>query len=354
MFFDNFKINFDVSYSDKSCFYGTKRLLASPIDSKTDISMLIDFIKEVICDDHHETYQYFMKWLSMLFQFPHIKSGRAIILYSEGHGCGKSMLVKFLCDYVFGALNSIENMRYTALLGSKNVCIVDKILVCVNEVASSNSQKHLCQEQLKSLITEESQNVNRLYKDHIDVDTSFSLIFCSNNKNCLKISNEDRRMFPMEVSDRRKQDLDYFSKFMETNFNQAVANQFAYYLTSFLTSPSDFMKTPMPLTQIKKEMMEESDYLSPYWDFVYDGNVAVTKIFKHKKIEYHCWSFEVLWASWKLFQVDNKFGEMNSRAFLTKLKSSKKFENIKDKEGRYWAIESSKMFDSLDDLEFED
>lgn len=355
MSFSKFKMNFDTSYENIDTFYATRHLLAKPIDSGIDISIMLDFIKSIICDNNEEVYDYFMQWIAMIYKFPSVKTCKAIILYSEQHGTGKSTLVNFICNYLLGANNSIENMKYTNLLSDKNYCIADKLFIAINEVASVNSQKNLCSEQLKSLISEESQNFKCLYKENVNVDTSFSLIFCSNNKSCLKITNEDRRYLPIQVSATKKQDTAYFGCIRDTCFNQDFANQFAYHLITLIDHPNTFMRKPIPMTEIKKEMIEESDYLSPFWEYVLDGNVAACKIFKHKKISYHCWSIDALWSVWKAYQVENHYGSMNKHAFTNKLAASKKFEYLRNKEGRYWGIESDKMpKDAIDNLEFDE
>jgi hypothetical protein len=179
----------------------------------------------------------------------------------------------------------------------------------------------------------------------------------SNNRNCLKITNEDRRYLPIQVSYRNKQNTAYFGNIRDTCFNPDFANQFGYHLMSLLDDPNIFIRRPIPNTDIKKEMIADSDYLSPFWDFVLEGNVPVSKIFTYKKISYHAWSNNALWAAWKGYQVENHFGTVNNRIFLNKLKSSKKFEYIKSSNDSSWyqCIESDKMqTDAIDSLEFDE
>lgn len=346
---------FDFSYSNEDTFYAACKFVAKVgTKSGTKLELLLLFLKEIICNNDQIVYEYFIKWLAMLWKFPHIKTEKALLLFGE-EGIGKGTLVSFLCENVFGTRNCLPNASYEDITGHKNKNLVGKKLICVNELASGHGKKALCLEKVKTLITEYHFEMNAMCKDLVTVENSFDFIFMTNNQCSLKIKPGDRRFFCIHCSDSKKEDATYFTKLREECFNAEGASEFVSYLETLLDSPEEFRQLKTPMTELKEKMIISSEWDSSFYEALLSGELDSVQ-YDVKEIngeEFALFNRQELYTVYSNFMKDNGFKPNNSARFkesiLKNLASEKNYKHRK-----YYGILNQKITVIESTLEFDD
>jgi hypothetical protein len=221
-----------------------------------ELKPILDFIKLVWCDDDDIIYNYFMKWLAFIIQNPDEKSGVAIVGLSKD-GCGKNTLSNFLAEFVFGLKKSLPNLTgIDKLVGEKNLHLVNKRFVVVNEMASSKEEFRSNFDKLKSIITDKILNVRPLYQEPYDVKQYIELMMFSNNFDSIILSQTDRRYFILKINEIYINNKIYFSNLHRIIMNQDFGNKFYSYMMDF--DCNDFKLLHIPITETKQNIINIS------------------------------------------------------------------------------------------------
>jgi hypothetical protein len=346
---------FDFSYKDDETFYAACKFVAKAGAARTEkLDMLLAFIKEIICDNVEEIYEYVMVWMAMLWKFPHIKTEKALLLFG-GEGIGKGSIVAFLTEHIFGIHNTLPNASYDDITGHKNKNLVGKKLICVNELACSQSNKIVNQEKIKTLITEPHFEMNAMCQDKVTVENSFDFIFMTNNESSLKLKDGDRRFLCITCSDSKKENTEYFSLLRETCFNPQCASEFVTHLESILESPKQFRLMKTPMTKLKQKMISSSEWDSSFYEALLGGEIETVQydIKEIKKQEFALFSRQDLYNVYNNWMKENGFKPNNSARFKESLlKNIATEKTFKDR--KYYAILNEKMTVLESGLEFDD
>ena len=78
---------------------------------------------------------------------------------------------------------------------------------------------------MKSLITDRRVDVEQKGLEHIEIENFTNFIFTTNHSNAIPLEADDRRYACFEVSDRYKQNNDYFGNFMDTLDNDEAGEK---------------------------------------------------------------------------------------------------------------------------------
>jgi hypothetical protein len=230
------------------------------------LDLWISYIKEVICDNDEICFNHLNKWFSFIINNPNFKSGIAVALIGL-QGCGKSRLVDFLSNFIFGNYNSKPNLAgFDELFGNFNSEFLGKKFICVNEMASSKDSYRSNFDKMKTLITENKMVIHQKFQTPFDAKQNLEFILCSNNLNSLNIEKSDRRYFILEVSDKYKKNSDlsrddkhnemcfnYWISFEKNIMNQDSANIiYSYYKD--MNIGKEFIGEIIPNTKLKNEL----------------------------------------------------------------------------------------------------
>jgi putative DNA primase/helicase len=279
--FNGFKTNFDFTYSNKKYFYMSRKFKAKQLETYNMeiIQEILNFINEVFCNNDENIYSYFIKWLSFILKYPNMKSGKAVILYSQ-QGTGKGTIIDFLCNYIFGDFTSIPNTNFDNVVGKNNFHLIGKKLICVNELSTIKEEFKAKFDNLKTLVTENKISVKKLYCDNFTAETQAEYIFMTNNKYSFNIEKLDRRYLLLDCSEKYLQNTEFFSKFRENNFNQNTANHLYTYLLTILETPNEFLKLQVPSTKYKEILINTSQ--NSIFDYIEFLEVDCKEYFKNK------------------------------------------------------------------------
>ncbi len=235
--YQSIRFGFHINRHELNEFQAVSSFVANP--SKPEgigFEMLITFIRNIICGQKEDAFEYFMKWLAFAWKFPEMKSGVPILLY--GLSCtGKSTLTNFLCTYVFGENCSISNYRYKGVFGRKNYNLVGKKLIVIHEL----SDRKESEKNLQSLTTDTKIVINKMYHDYFSIKNYLEVIFCVSDRDTLRVEKKNKRFFIINVSDELTRNGHFFCEFREAVFNQETGNAFTSYLETLLNSPEDFL-----------------------------------------------------------------------------------------------------------------
>jgi len=171
-----------------------------------DCSLYWEHLKLVICSGKEAHYRYTRKWLSHLVQYPWI-IGSSIVLRGK-QGTGKGTFVEPIGKLFgphFAPLASLDK-----ILGRFNSHLKNAVLIYADEAIWGGNRKEIGL--LKSLITEKKLFIEGKGKDGYWIDNYKHLIVSSNEDWAVHLDPDDRRFFVLDVSDSRKEDLDYFNK----------------------------------------------------------------------------------------------------------------------------------------------
>lgn len=229
----------------------------TPIDidekAEIDLQLYLNHVYNVICDGNQEHGDYLIKWIAHAVQKPEEKPEVGVVL-KAGQGTGKGTLLKPLSK-IFGA-HYLHATSPEQVIGKFNSQLENKIMIFADEFFAGSKGST---DRLKAMITETTGSIERKGIDRINLPDFSRIIMATNHENVISIERDERRYFYLEVSDRYKQNREYFKPLHET----VNKDDFAGHLLSYLIGIdiADFEPRNVPKTKALEE--QKIDNLDP-------------------------------------------------------------------------------------------
>ena len=233
---------------------------AKIVDIDDKAQSLIDefknYMKEIFCSDDHDQFEYLWKWFAFTVKYPHLKTKVGILAISLP-GTGKGTFVDFMCNYVYGTYNTLPNITgIDKLVGEKNIHLLGKKLIHLNELPSNKSDFMGNADKLKAIITENNIMIRPLFCNAFNATQTCELILSSNHINSLVIEENDRRWFVIDINNKYLNNKEFFGNFQDKFYNQDMGDYIYTDLMNQDFTASEFYKLYIPKT-IKKQTLKD-------------------------------------------------------------------------------------------------
>lgn len=190
-----------------------------------DWSPIKDYLQYVAAKDNDSLYEYLIKWLAYLVQYP-TKPAKVALIYKGNPGTGKSYLGA-LIHKIMG-LHSLKCTRDKDLVGEFNNGAREACFVFADEMSPKSVGNATL---IKNMVTSDTFSFEAKGKDKQHVENHASLLFCTNDSHTLDADLFERRWVVLESSDKRMNDRDYFGPlFDDLSGNGKMASGFLHYL----------------------------------------------------------------------------------------------------------------------------
>ena len=147
--------------------------------------------------------------MAHVLQFPHKKTEVAVILYDKAFGTGKSMLAEEFLKKIIGIKKMIITCKTDKVFG-KFTNTQGKLLCVLNE--ASGKETFELNEVIKESITGKTIEMEKKGIDSIQISDYLNYIITTNNLNCIKLEEGDRRFMVFNTSNKMKGNVEYFNK----------------------------------------------------------------------------------------------------------------------------------------------
>jgi hypothetical protein len=185
-------------------------------DMKGSCEIIKNYLLHVICDGDEKGYTYLFNYLSHMLQFPTERPTVAVILKGE-QGTGKSAfgyLVSRLLGSTKHTVGYFTSVATVDRLTSKfNGQLANKLAIFVEELELTRSRS--MENALKSLVTDPTISIERKGKE-VYIDNNYARIFGASNHNHIwNVFKGERRLTIFNVSEKRANDIEYFTKLFD-------------------------------------------------------------------------------------------------------------------------------------------
>lgn len=171
-----------------------------------DCSFYWSHVREVICSGNEKYYKYVRKWMASVLQKPKLLATALVLRGLQG--TGKNKFVEYFGN-IFGryflTINSLDH-----LVGRFNSHLQNAFLIFANEALWGGNKKETGL--LKSIITDPTIIIEGKGKDAFEINNCRHLIIASNEDWAIHMDLDDRRFFPLDVSDIHQGDIAYFAE----------------------------------------------------------------------------------------------------------------------------------------------
>ncbi|MEY9634117.1 hypothetical protein ABIF66_002346 [Bradyrhizobium japonicum] len=164
-------------------------------------------IRDNVCQQNARLYEYFISWMARAVQRPG-EPGQVAIVLRGGKGVGKSFVAKEF-GKLFGR-HFLQVSNPSHLVGNFNAHLRDVVVLFADEAFYAGDKKH--ESILKTLITEETIQIEA---KGIDAETAANfvhLIMASNETHVVRASGDERRFFVLDVGSDQQKQSSYFGQ----------------------------------------------------------------------------------------------------------------------------------------------
>ena len=173
----------------------------------------------VICSEDTQVYEYLIKYLAHMLQYPHEKPGVMIVLLGK-QGTGKGLFFQVLQRIWSRTALLVSDVNQ--VVGQFNATLERHYVIIMDEALFSGDRKS--QDRMKSLITETSCHIEQKYQPPRTINSVHRFFASSNHKHFSHVEADDRRSLIIRVSDEYQGNLPYFTELSnEINDDQAIA-----------------------------------------------------------------------------------------------------------------------------------
>jgi hypothetical protein len=173
----------------------------------------------VICSGDTQIFEYLIKYLAHMLQYPHEKPGVMIVLLGK-QGTGKGLFFQVLQR--IWSRTSLLVSDVNQVVGQFNAALERHYVIIMDEALFSGDRKS--QDRMKSLITETTCHIEQKYQPARTINSVHRFFASSNHNHFSHVEADDRRSLVIRVSDDYQGNLPYFNELgKEINDDQAIA-----------------------------------------------------------------------------------------------------------------------------------
>jgi hypothetical protein len=213
---------------------------------------ILNHIK-ILCDHNLIVYDYLIKWIGQMVQFPETKTTCPTFISQEG--AGKGSLIR-LFEKMLGDCKVFETTKPSRdVWGDFNGRMANTFLIILNELSKKETLE--AEGYIKGLITDPKITINNKGTNQYDINSYHRFIICTNKEEPCNTNKDDRRKWFVRCSDELIGNTEYFNKYYQyLNDINVVKTVFEYFKS--ISDLDNFNKNPLPVTEYHKGLMEYS------------------------------------------------------------------------------------------------
>jgi hypothetical protein len=301
------------------------------------IELICNHIK-ILCNHDVYCYEYFIKWIACLIQFPSIKLSMPVFVSREGGG--KGSLLRFFSAVLGGSKILQTQEPSKEVWGEFNSLMLNSYLVCLDEI--SKKEMAGCEGKIKGLITEPTIRINDKGKSRFEVPSYHKFIAFSNpdayGNEPMNTTDGDRRKWFVQCSDELVRNKPYFDKFYECLDDiDSMKTVFEYFNT--LADAKSVLSMALPVTEYNQSLKDMAvppliSFMTDFMTTNFKTTITTSDLFERLKewtsktgIRYECNSlqFACRLANLKIVGMEKSagIGELRLKGWLFDLKKCK-------------------------------
>lgn len=211
------------------------------------IEIFLNYVREIIASNDEIIYNYIISWIAYLIQNPREKMRIDLVLIGNQGVCKTiftDIIVKLYEEYA-------NNDRF------KN-----KVLIVINDLNDRSTTIENLKNKFDNCVGEKIATIDAKYIRPNPMDNISAFIFTTADKRPFWIDGEWKRDLVVEVSDRMRNNTDYFNNLSNSLTNEFYKNLFNYFRTYNI---NDFNPRVAPDTEIKTHIMKCNGYNYIYY-----------------------------------------------------------------------------------------
>ena len=226
---------------------------------QTELDFILNHIK-ILCDNDEVVYNYFIKWIAQMIQFPEVKTNCPTFISKEGAGKGSLMR---LFEKMLGTSKVYETTNPSRdVWGTFNEQMASTYLISLNELSKKATLES--EGEIKGLITDSQMTINNKGGCKYKIDSYHRFIISTNNEEPINTNKDDRRKFIVRCSDELIGNKQYFSTFYGYLDDINVVKTCYEYFKS-IPDMDMFLDLPLPITEHHQNLMGLSENRIEQW-----------------------------------------------------------------------------------------
>jgi hypothetical protein len=216
-----------------------------------DISIILEHIN-ILCGRDPAVYEYFIKWIGQMIQYPDVKTICPCLISEEGAGKGTLliMITKMLGESKYFETTTPSNSIWGTYTAKK---FSDGFFVHLSELSKKDSGNVV--ERINGLITDVNLDVNIKMVPQFSIKSYHRFIIATNKNDPIKTHKGDRRHLIIRSSDELVGNKQYFNDMYKLLDDVNVIKSCFEYFKA-LPDLDKFHMIPMPKTEHQEALKE--------------------------------------------------------------------------------------------------
>jgi len=226
---------------------------------QNELDFILNHIK-ILCNHETEVYNYFIKWIAQMIQYPHIKTIMPTLISAEGSG--KGTLFK-LFEKMLGHKKVFETTNPSRdIWGDFNGIMSNCFLINLNELSKKDTIDS--EGKIKGLITDNSLTINEKGLPQYKIKSYHRFITTTNKEEPINTHGGDRRNLIIRSSDEKKGDFNYFTT-IHNYLDDINVIKTCYEYFKNIPDMDKFKDIPIPQTEYQTNLKELSKSPIELW-----------------------------------------------------------------------------------------
>ncbi len=252
---------------------------------------LKQYLQYVICNGDENAYEYLIRFIAHALQKPEDKPGVMIVLLS-GQGTGKGTLEIVLRRIWAATTLMVSDVE--SVVGRFNARLERSFIVFMDEALFRGDGKS--SDRLKSLVTAKHIQIEEKYQPERTIESHHRFIAASNQEHFNRTEYDDRRMCYLRVSERFKDNPEYWSR-VHTAINNGEIEAMTHDLLTMDISDFNIRQRPASNELLNQKLKSLTGVERFWFDALWNGLIYGSG--------QYIGNFESDWVNGKFWQTDS-------------------------------------------------
>ena len=214
---------------------------------------------EVICASDQSNYDYLIKYIAHMLQYPEVKPGVMIVLLG-GQGTGKGMFYQMLQR--IWPKTSLLVSDIQQVVGKFNAVLERNFLILMDEALFSGDRKS--QDRMKSFVTEQTLQIEQKHQPSRTIKSVHRFFASSNHRQFSHVEADDRRLVFLRVSNQYQGNHEYFGSLAQSIGDDTVIAAMVHDLLAMDLSGFNVRERPITAEHGQQKILSLQGF-DRYW-----------------------------------------------------------------------------------------